>query len=197
MAARTNPANPRVRSESAALKNWNGEPIRARAWLESGRIEERYQYSQEISLNADVNVKGEPSGLIKLVLPYDGDKYFTQQAYKDLVGARHGGASPADEAIIGFLALAGHEKTGLEGPLGLDANYGSVPIRCGCRSRPTRARLTGSSQMAAPAWFRRSTSLSFPRSFRYTSTSNLMILTQPSPAPWPGVGVLQQTAFRM
>lgn len=118
-----------VMHASAALKNWNGEPIRARAWLESGRIEERYQYSQEISLNADVNVKGEPSGLIKLVLPYDGDKYFTQQAYKDLVGARHGGASPADEAIIGFLALAGHEKTGLEGPLGLDANYGSVPIR--------------------------------------------------------------------
>jgi hypothetical protein len=114
---------------SDSLKNWNGEPIRARAWLESGRIEERYQYSQEISLNADVNVKGEPSGLIKLVLPYDGEKYFTQQAYKDLVGARHGGASPADEAIIGFLALAGHEKTGLEGPLGLDANSGSVPIR--------------------------------------------------------------------
>jgi hypothetical protein len=30
-----------------------------------------------------VNVKGEPSGLIKLVLPYDGEKYFTQQAYKE------------------------------------------------------------------------------------------------------------------
>ena len=28
---------------------------------------------------------------IKLVLPYDGDRYFTRQAYRDVVGARHGG----------------------------------------------------------------------------------------------------------
>lgn len=118
-----------VMHASAPLRNWSGEPIRARAWLESARIEERYQYSQEISLNADVHGMEEPAGLIKLVLPYDGGKYFTRQAYRDVVGARRGGASPADEAIVGFLALTGYEKTGLEGPLGLQANYGSVPVR--------------------------------------------------------------------
>jgi hypothetical protein len=114
---------------SAPLRNWSGEPIRARAWLESARIEERYKYSQEISLNADVHEAEEPAGLIKLALPYDGDKYFTRQAYQDVVGARQGGASPDDEAIIGFLALTGYEKTGLEGPLGLQTHYGSVPVR--------------------------------------------------------------------
>jgi hypothetical protein len=114
---------------SAPLRNWSGEPIRARAWLESARIEERYHYSQEISLNADVHEMEEPAGLIKLVLPYDGDKYFSRQAYRDVDGARRGGASPADEAIVGFLALTGYEKTGLEGPLGLQANYGSVQVR--------------------------------------------------------------------
>ncbi len=114
---------------SAPLRNWSGEPIRARARLESAEIEERYRYSQEISLNADVHQIEKPAGLIKLVLPYDGDKYFTRQAHRDVVGARHGGASPADEAIVGFLALTGYEKTGLEGPLGLQANYGSVPVR--------------------------------------------------------------------
>ncbi len=118
-----------VMRASAPLRNRSGEPIRARAWLESARIEERYGYSQEISLNADVHEVEEPAGLIKLVLPYDGDKYFTRQAYRDVVGARHDGASPADEAIVGFLALTDYEKTDLEGPLGLQANYGSVPVR--------------------------------------------------------------------
>jgi len=118
-----------VMRASAPLKNWSGEPIRARAWLESARIEERYHYSQEISLNADVYEAEEPAGLIKLVLPYDGEKYFTRQAYRDVVYARHGGASPADEAIIGFLALTGYEKTGLEELLDLQANYNSVPVR--------------------------------------------------------------------
>ena len=125
-----------VMHASAPLRNWSGEPIRARARLESAQIEERYRYSQEISLNADVHQIEKPAGLIKLVLPYDGDKYFTRQAHRDVVGARHGGASPPDEAIVGFLALTGYENTGLEGPLGLQANYGSVPVRVRLPAQP-------------------------------------------------------------
>lgn len=121
---------------SAPLRNWSGEPIRARARLESAEIEERYRYSQEISLNADIRQIEKPAGLIKLVLPYDGDKYFTRQAHRDVAGARRGVASPADEAIVGFLALTGYEKTGLEGPLGLRANYGSVPVRVRLPAQP-------------------------------------------------------------
>ena len=130
---------------SAPLRNWSGEPIRSRARLESAEIEERYRYSQEISLNADIRQIAKPAGLIKLVLPYDGDKYFTRQAYRDVVGARRGGASPADEAIVGFLALTGYEKTGLEGPLGLQANYGSVPVRVRLPARRARGRPISSS----------------------------------------------------
>src|ERR1700747_1953768 len=48
---------------SGPLRNRAGEPIRARAWLESARIEARYKYSQEISLNADVREVEEPAGL--------------------------------------------------------------------------------------------------------------------------------------
>jgi hypothetical protein len=83
-----------VMRASSPLRNESGEPLRARAWLESAEIEERYQYSQEISLNADVRAEEEPSGMIKLVLPYDGDKYFTRQAYRDVVRAREGGLTP-------------------------------------------------------------------------------------------------------
>src|SRR5579871_4188466 len=107
-----------VMHASAPLRNRSGEPIRARARLESARIEERYQYSQEISQNAAVREVGGPTGLIKLVLPYDGERYFTRQAYRDVVGARSSGARPNDKAIVGFLALTGFEKTDLEEPLG-------------------------------------------------------------------------------
>lgn len=113
---------------SAPLRDRSGEPIRARARLESAQIEERYRYSQEISLNAAVREAGQPTGLIKLVLPYDGDKYFTRQACRDVAAARNDSAAPDDKAIVGFLALTAYEKTGLESPLRLQENFGSVPI---------------------------------------------------------------------
>jgi hypothetical protein len=124
-----------VMRASAPLRNRRGEPIRARAWLESARIEERYGYRQELSLNADVHEVGEPTGLIKLVLPYDGDEYFTRQAHRDVEKARRGGAGP-DRAIVGFLALIDYERTSLEEPLDLQANYGSVPLQVRLPSLP-------------------------------------------------------------
>ena len=125
-----------VMRASVPLRTLSGEPIRARAWLKSARIEEWYKYSQEVSLNADIHELEEPAGLIKLTLPYDGEKYFTRQAYQDVVGARRGGAGPTGEAVIGFLALTSYEATGLEEPLGLQANYGSIPIRVALPASP-------------------------------------------------------------
>jgi hypothetical protein len=113
---------------AAPLRNRSGEPIYARARVESAKIEEKYEYQQEISLNADVSEAGDPAGLIKIVLPYDGDEFFTRDAYADVGAARRGGAVAADKAVAGFLALADYEKTDLEGPLRLQSNYGSVPI---------------------------------------------------------------------
>jgi hypothetical protein len=49
----------------------SGEPIRARARLESARIKERYYYYQQISLNPSSEPRKEPEGEIKLILPYD------------------------------------------------------------------------------------------------------------------------------
>ena len=112
----------------APLRNRSGEPTYARARVESVKIEEKYQYRQEISLNGDVSEVGDPAGLIKIVLPYDGDEFFTRDAYADVSTARPGGAMPADKAVVGFLALTDYDKTDLEGKLELQANYGSVPI---------------------------------------------------------------------
>jgi hypothetical protein len=115
---------------SAPLRNVpSGEPIRARARLENARIEERYRYHQEISLNAAGGMSTEPEGNIKLVLPYDGDRYFTRQAHRDVIRGRHVSAVPATDALVGFLGLTGYENTNLDGLLNLRDTYGSVPIR--------------------------------------------------------------------
>jgi hypothetical protein len=117
-----------VMRTAAPLRDRSDEPTYARARAESVTIEEKYQYRQEISLNADVSEVGDPTGKIKIVLPYDGDEFFTRDAYADVGAARRDGAVSVDAGVVGFLALTDYEKTDLEGPLGLQGNYGSVPI---------------------------------------------------------------------
>jgi hypothetical protein len=121
---------------AAPLRDRTDEPTYARARAESVKIEEKYHYRQEISLNADVSEVGHPAGMIKIVLPYDGDEFFTRDAYADVDAARREGAVPADKAVVGFLALTDYEKTDLEGSLGLQGNYGSVPIAARLPVRP-------------------------------------------------------------
>jgi hypothetical protein len=118
------------------LRNRSDEPIYARARVERVKIEEKYQYRQEISLNADVSEVGAPTGQLKIVLPYDGGEFFTRDAYADVDTVRRDGVVPAEEAVIGFLALTDYEKTDLEGPLELQGNYGSVPIAVRLPGRP-------------------------------------------------------------
>lgn len=126
-----------VMHAAAPLRNRDGEPVYARALVESAKIEEKYQYRQEISLNADVCETADPQGRIKIVLPYDGDEFFTRDAYADVEAARRDGAVPVEEAVVGFLALTDYEKTDLEAPLRLQSNYGSVPIAVRLPARPT------------------------------------------------------------
>src|SRR5215475_3016830 len=123
---------------SARLRNVTGSegPIRARARLESARIEEKYRYQQEISLNPSSEISCKPTGRIKLVLPYDGEKCFTRQAYKDMAQARRLGADPDGDVLIGFLALTGYDNTDLGALLDLDENYGSVPIQVQLPPKP-------------------------------------------------------------
>ena len=105
----------------------SGEPIPARAVLKSARIEERYFYHQHISLNGSFEQRQPPEGEIKLGLPYDGDKYFTRQAYRDVDRARRHSADH-DHARVGFLSLSDYGKTDLDSVLSLDEKHGSYPI---------------------------------------------------------------------
>ena len=111
------------------LRNRSDEPIYARARVERVKIEEKYQYRQEISLNADVSEVGAPTGQLKIVLPYDGGEFFTRDAYADVDTVRRNGVVPAEEAVVGFLALTDYEKTDLEGPLGTSGQLRLGPDR--------------------------------------------------------------------
>jgi hypothetical protein len=102
-----------------------GEAVLARARVKRAQIRELYFYKQEISENAARYQEKSPKGRIKLVLPYDGDKYFSRQARRDIDHAGRSGA----EALIGHLVLTGFEHANLNGLLDEGPTHGSVPIK--------------------------------------------------------------------
>jgi hypothetical protein len=102
-----------------------GDLVLARARAKRARIRERYFYKQEISQNAARYQEKAPQGQIKLVVPYDGDKYFNRQARRDIDHARRAEA----EALIGHLVLSNFEHANLGGLLDEGPTHGSVPIR--------------------------------------------------------------------
>jgi hypothetical protein len=99
--------------------------IHVRARVKRARIKERYFYEQEISENATRHQEKEPEGRIELVLPYDGDRYMSRQARRDIDHARRTGT----EALIGHLLLAGFGHANLNGLLDEGPTYGSVPVK--------------------------------------------------------------------
>jgi hypothetical protein len=102
-----------------------GEAVMARARVKRAEIRELYFYKQEISENTARYQEKAPKGRIKLVLPYDGDKYFSRQARRDI---DQSGRRVA-EALVGHLVLTGFEHGNLEGLLGEGPTHGSVPIK--------------------------------------------------------------------
>jgi hypothetical protein len=105
----------------------SGEPLYSRAIPESVKIDEYYCYEQEISLNPHSEMSAAPAGKIEIRLPYDGDEYFTRQAYADITRIYdqvHG----ETHAVVGHLALSGYGHTNLDRLLGLSETYGSIPI---------------------------------------------------------------------
>ena len=118
-----------ARVSSPLRKAHGAEPVFVRARLQRAQIKERYFYFQEISQNAVRKTEKEPTGHIELVLPYDGDRYFSRQARSDIDHARNADAPPATKALVGHLVLTGSEHANLNGLLDLGSIHGSVPIR--------------------------------------------------------------------
>jgi hypothetical protein len=99
----------------------------ARATPEKVEITEKYSVTQEISSNP-VWETGPATGRIEIVVPYDGDAYFTRQAMDDLKrGSRAGNGQGS--AVIGHLLFADHMRSGdLRSVMVLHHNAGVIPI---------------------------------------------------------------------
>jgi hypothetical protein len=111
--------------------NMSEKPFFARAKPASVKISESYFFEKTLSRNpyTGSDPAQPPMGKIEVIMPYDGDQYFTRQAYRD-VKKQLNTKAPKDsqEARFGHLAFTDHERTNLRDVLGLNNRYGSLPL---------------------------------------------------------------------
>jgi hypothetical protein len=119
---------PRPRPNPLVLPDGIHHPALARGRPESVTLTETYFYKRVIARHHPSQVGEPPTGLIKVVVPYDGDRCFDRRAYRD-VRQQLGRAAPQDaEALIGYLSLLETGRTDLANVLDLSASFGSVPL---------------------------------------------------------------------
>jgi hypothetical protein len=104
--------------------------IFARAQPEKAEVTETYEVDQVISVNPRRTPGKQPIGRIEITIPYDGQRYFTRQAARDVQRARGGSRPAADpDAIVGHLLLAEHDHIeNLPAGVRMRAEYGVIPI---------------------------------------------------------------------
>src|ERR1700722_18376806 len=78
-----------VRATLGSRRGTTDDRLYARATPEKVEITETYSVTQEIS-NSPNRDRGEPTGRIEMVIPYDGADYFTRQAAGDVERAGAG-----------------------------------------------------------------------------------------------------------
>jgi hypothetical protein len=103
-------------------------PALARARPASVTLTETYFYERVIARHHPSQIGGPPTGLIQVVVPYDGEQYLSRKAYRD-VRQQFGRTAPRDaEALIGHLALLETGRTDLANVLDLSGSFESVPL---------------------------------------------------------------------
>jgi hypothetical protein len=117
------------------------QSIFARALPEKVKIVEKYFYARTISLNTHIEATEQPTGHIEVVVPYDGDKFFSREAIAD-VRSRLTDRSAAVtrttlEALTGHLLLKFQEATTPDGQP-LDERFKVIPLLVPIRSDTLR-----------------------------------------------------------
>lgn len=107
--------------------------IFARARPSAICIVEQYAYQIDISALSDAQFTDAPVGLVKIVVPYDGYKYFTRQAMADVEiqfpQIRHPQQINSQiKARIGYLSLIEHDRTNLDDKYNLTLNHNILPL---------------------------------------------------------------------
>ncbi len=104
--------------------------IFARALPEKAKVIETYEVDQVISVNPRRTRGKQHTGRIEITVPYDGLRYFTRQAARDVKRGRPESRPAADpDATIGHLLLAEHDHVeSLPAGVRMRAEYGVIPI---------------------------------------------------------------------
>jgi hypothetical protein len=113
-----------MREQNMAVK-----PIYARAKPQSVKLSEFYFYEKKLSRNPYIGPGQSPEGQFEIIMPYDGDQYFTRQAYSDVKKQLNVKLSNKNQvAQCGHVAFTDYERTNLRDVLGLNIHYGSLPL---------------------------------------------------------------------
>src|SRR6266566_9108959 len=112
------------------LASAGGGMIFARALPEKAKVIETYEVDQVISVNPRRTRGKQHTGRIEITVPYDGLRYFTRQAARDVRRGRPESRPAADpDATIGHLLLAEHDHVeSLPAGVRMRAEYGVIPI---------------------------------------------------------------------
>jgi hypothetical protein len=105
--------------------------IYARANPASVQLQESYYFEKKISRNPHIGPDEHqpPAGKIEIIVPYDGDQFFTRQAYNDVMKQLSSKVPDNNiEAQIGHLSLMNYDRTNLREVLDLNKRYGTFPI---------------------------------------------------------------------
>ncbi|MDG4766817.1 hypothetical protein O7632_22345 [Solwaraspora sp. WMMD406] len=86
------------------------DTVYARAVPQRVELTETYRVRQDISNNRSVEQDGDGAGRLEIIVPYDGQRYFTQEASSDVAHALPSGPGPDSRAMIGHLLLTDHHK---------------------------------------------------------------------------------------
>jgi hypothetical protein len=109
--------------------NVTEKPIYARANPASVKVIESYFFEKKLSRNPFIGPGQSPEGKIEIIMPYDGDQYFTRQAYRDVEKQLNSKPlTDREEAQFGHLAFSDYERTDLRDVLRLNKRYGSFPL---------------------------------------------------------------------
>lgn len=105
--------------------------VYARARPETVRIVETYSYQQEISRNRELNSDPAqpPKGRLTVVVPFDGDHYFSQQAKSDVAAQISPDHSEPTSALVGHVVLANSGKTDFRLVGTRNGDTTAIPIR--------------------------------------------------------------------
>lgn len=106
-------------------------PIYARVRPASVNLRESYYFEKIISRNPFIGPDQDQAskGKFEFAVPYDGDQYFTRQAYNDVKKQFNSNSPGGDiEAQLGHIAFINYDRTNLREALGLNNRYGSFPL---------------------------------------------------------------------